>query len=379
MIYKNFKNMKLSALGMGAMRLPTIGSGWTAPIDEAATEIMVDYAIEHGINYFDTAWGYHGGKSETVMGKALGKHPREKWFLADKFPGYDLSNMDKVEEIFDEQLKRCGVEYFDFYLFHNVCEMNIDAYMNEKHGIYKFLYEQREKGKIRCLGFSAHGHLDIIKRFLAAYGDKMEFGQIQLNYIDWTFQEAKEKMTLLNEHHIPVWVMEPMRGGQLASLTDENTKQLKKLRPDENIPAWAFRFIQSIPNVIVALTGASDFEQLKANINTYDKERPLLEHETEILSGIAVNMLSKTTLPCTRCGYCIDHCPQNLNIPYLLELYNEHCFTRGGFLAPMALMALPDEKHPKACIACRKCEEVCTQQIKVSEGLADFADKLKGP
>jgi predicted aldo/keto reductase-like oxidoreductase len=144
MIYKEFQNVKLPALGFGAMRLPTIGSEWDSPIDETATEKMFDYAMEHGVNYFDTAWGYHGGQSEVITGKLLGKYPRDSWLLADKFPGYDLSNMDKVEEIFEEQLKKCGVDYFDFYMLHNVCEMNIDAYLDESIGIYDYLMVQKK-------------------------------------------------------------------------------------------------------------------------------------------------------------------------------------------------------------------------------------------
>lgn len=183
MIYRDFQDLKLSALGMGAMRLPVM-AGDDSAIDEAATAEMVAYAMERGINYFDTAWGYHGGHSEEVMGRVLSRYPRESFYLATKFPGYDLSNMDQVEAIFEKQLKKCGVEYFDFYLFHNVCEMNIDAYLDEKYGIYPYLMKQKKAGRIRHLGFSAHGSYEVMKRFLEAYGSEMEFCQIQLNYLD---------------------------------------------------------------------------------------------------------------------------------------------------------------------------------------------------
>ncbi|MDR1803591.1 MAG: aldo/keto reductase [Treponema sp.] len=380
MIYKDFKNLKVSSLGFGAMRLPVIGNDYSK-IDEAATENMTAYAIEHGVNYFDTAWGYHEGRSEIVMGKTLGKYPRESYFLADKFPGYDLSNMDKVEGIFEEQLKKCGVGYFDFYLFHNVCEMNIDAYLDTQYGIFDYLITQKETGRIRHLGFSAHGSYSVMKRFLDAYGEKMEFGQIQLNYVDWIFQDAKTKADLLKEYGIPVWVMEPMRGGQLAVLSDENTAKLKALRPLEDISAWAFRFIQSIPNVFVSLSGVSSLEQLQDNIETYKEEKPLTQHEFDTLLSIGEGMVQKITLPCTSCRYCLSHCPQQLDIPNLLDLYNEHCFTTAkgglGFIAPMALSALPQDKQPKACIACKNCEAVCPQQIKISDAMADFTAKLK--
>ena len=377
MIYKPFQDLKLSALGMGAMRLPVIG-GDDGKIDEKAAADMVAWAMEHGVNYYDTAWGYHNGQSELVMGRALKAYPREQFYLATKFPGYDLANMDKVEEIFQEQLRKCAVDYFDFYLFHNVCEMNIDAYLDHKYGIYDYLMEQKKNGRIRHLGFSAHGSYDVMKRFLEAYGNDMEFCQIQLNYLDWSFQDAKGKVKLLKEYHIPVWVMEPLRGGKLASLQPEDEAALKALRPEEKVPAWAFRFLQSIPEVTMILSGMSNMEQMQENIRTFEEEKPLSAKEQETLLAIADGMVNKIALPCTACRYCTSHCPQGLDIPGLLALYNEHCFTGGGFLAPMALSAIPKDKWPSACVGCRSCEAVCPQQIKISEAMADFTSKLEG-
>lgn len=377
MIYRKFKDKELSALGMGAMRLPVI-DGDDNKVDAPKVEGMVSYAMEKGINYYDTAWGYHGGNSETVMGEALSRYPRESFYLADKFPGYDLSNMDKVEEIFEKQLEKCQVEYFDFYLFHNVCEMNIDEYLNEDHGIMEYLWKQKENGRIKHLGFSVHGSFDVARRFLEKYGDRMEFCQIQLNYLDLTFQHADEKLKLLEEYGIPVWVMEPLRGGRLANLTDDQISRLKALRPDESAVGWAFRFLQSVPQVVVTLSGMSSFDQMKDNIAIFEKDAPLNDDEKGALQDIADDMLKEKVLPCTACHYCTSHCPQGLDIPELLKLYNEHAFTGGGFIAPMALSAIPDDKKPSACIGCRNCEAVCPQQIKISEAMADFSEKLKG-
>lgn len=377
MMYRDFQDVKLSALGMGAMRLPVV-DGDDSKIDEAAAFAMVDEAMARGVNYYDTAWGYHNGNSELVMGKALARHPREKFYLATKFPGYDLSNMGKVEEIFEKQLEKCQVEYFDFYLFHNVCEMNIDAYLDPKYGTYDYLMAQKKNGRIRHLGFSAHGDYDVMKRFLEAYGKDMEFCQIQLNYLDWDFQDAKRKVELLDQWNIPVWVMEPLRGGKLASLAPEDEAKLKALRPDEGIPAWAFRYLQSIPGVVVTLSGMSNMEQMKENIATFETDKPLNETELETLHAIAQGMVKKIVLPCTACHYCTSHCPQGLDIPNLLSLYNEHCFTQGGFIAPMALSAIPADKQPSACIGCRSCEAVCPQGIKISEAMVDFTAKLGG-
>ena len=376
MIYKRFKDIKLSALGFGTMRLP-VKNGVYSDIDEVAAGEMFDYAISHGVNYFDTAWGYHDGESERVVGRLLSKYPRDKFYLASKFPGYDLANMDKVESIFEAQLEKCKTDYFDFYLFHNVCEMNVDSYLDEKFGIFEYLKKQKENGRIKHLGFSAHGDLACMRKFLEKYGEYMEFGQLQINYIDWTFQNAREKVELLNGYGIPVWVMEPLRGGKLARLADEYESKLKAARPSEPIPAWAFRFLQSLPEVTVTLSGMSDFDQVKANIATFEEDKPLNAEELKTLEEIVDSMLGKTALPCTACRYCTSHCPQGLNIPDLIKLYNEHRFTGGGFIAPMALSAYAEEKKPSACIGCKSCEKVCPQGIKISEMMTDFTARLK--
>ena len=375
MLYKEFQGVKLSALGMGCMRLPVL-DGDDARVDQAAVDAMTDCAMEQGVNYYDTAWGYHSGNSERAIGKALARYPREQFYLADKFPGYDLSNMGKVREIFEEQLKKCGVDYFDFYLFHNVCEMNIDAYLAPQYGILDYLLKQKKNGRIRHLGFSCHGAMPVLKRSLEAYGAHMEFCQLQLNYIDWEFQDCKAKVELLEQYHIPVWVMEPLRGGRLARLSEEEAAPLKAMRPEETVPAWAFRFLQSIPGVKVILSGMSNLDQMKENLATFQEEKPLSSAEMDKLMETARGMTGKTALPCTACHYCVSHCPQGLDIPSLLALYNEHSFTGGGFLAPMALSAIPADKPPSACIGCRICEAVCPQQLKISEAMADFAAKL---
>ncbi|MBM6953625.1 aldo/keto reductase [Enorma phocaeensis] len=379
MLYKDFQGLKLSALGMGAMRLPVVG-GDDTKIDQGAVNEMVDYAMEQGINYYDTAWGYHGGNSEIAIGEALARHPRESFYIATKFPGYDLSNMDKVEEIFERQLEKTGMGYFDFYLIHNVCEMNIDEYLNPEHGIMPYLLAQKEAGRIRHLGFSAHGAIPVMERFLEAYGEHMEFCQIQLNFLDWQLQDARGKVELLKKWNLPVWVMEPVRGGKLAQITDEEAERLHALRPDESTVAWAFRFIQGIPEVCVTLSGMSNFEQLKENIATFSEEKPLNDEEAAALQAVVDEMLGRGTVPCTACHYCTSHCPQGLDIPKLLEMYNEAVVTggKGGFIPSMFVATLPEDKRPGACIGCGSCAAVCPQQIDIPSKLADFAAKLAG-
>lgn len=379
MIYREFKDLKLSQLGFGAMRLPVI-DGDDAKIDVPQTERMIEYAMEHGINYYDTAWGYHGEHSEEILGEALKKYPRDSYYLATKFPGYDLSNMPKVREIFAKQMEKTGHDYFDFYLLHNVCEVNVEQYLDPQYGIVEYLLEQKENGRIGHLGFSCHGEYETMKRFLERFGDVMEFCQLQLNYLDWEFQGGKEKVELLKQYGIPVWVMEPLRGGKLAKLSDEHEKALKALRPDETVPAWAFRFLQTIPEVAVILSGMSNEEQLHANIETFEKDLPLDEKEMGTVLQIAKVMGEDGSVPCTACHYCTDHCPAGLDIPRLISLYNEHNMTtKAGlfdFISPMAMAAEPEDKRPSAYLHCRSCEQVCPQQIKISEVMTAFAEAL---
>ncbi len=368
MIYKKFQGKSISALGLGAMRLPVI-DGDDGKIDEQATAQMVAYAMEQGINYYDTAWGYHRGQSELVMGRALAKYPRESFYLASKFPGYDLSNLGKVEEIFEKQLEKCGVEYFDFYMFHNVCEMNIDGYLNPAYGIFEYLRKQKENGRIKHLGFSAHGNMETMTRFLTVYGKDMEFCQLQINWLDWEFQSAKEKVALVRSYGIPVWVMEPLRGGKLVHTP------LGQAFEGRNPVEVAFRFTQGVDGVGVTLSGMSDLEQLKENIEIYQTDAPLTQEEENALFALGRSMTD--ALPCTGCKYCIGKCPMGLNIPYLIELYNEDKFSNGGFMAPMALSKMEENEKPSACLGCRACEEVCPQGIAISEALADFTKRLK--
>ena len=376
MIYREFKGKQLSALGMGCMRLPIIGDD-QSKIDIDAVREMVAYAMEKGINYYDTAWGYHDGQSEVVIGKVLADYPRESFYLASKFPGFSTANMEKVEEIFEKQLEKCGVEYFDFYMFHNLCENNVDGYLDPKYGILEYLLKQKENGRIRHLGVSTHGTLDTMRRFLDAYGEHMEFCQIQLNWLDWKLQNAKAKVDMLREYNLPVWVMEPVRGGKLVSLEEEYEKILKEARPDASIVEWAFRFLQTIPDVGMTLSGMSNFEQLRQNIATYETEKPLSEEEMALILGVAQKMTEKDTLPCTACRYCTTYCPMQLDIPMLIELYNEFNYLKGGFVPQMVVKSLPEDKRPAACLGCRACEEVCPQNIKISEMMSNFTEKLK--
>lgn len=371
MIYTDFQGKKLSMLGFGTMRLPTLENG---VIDEAQVEAMVQYAMEHGVNYFDTAYPYHGGMSEIVTGKTLRAYPRDTYYLATKFPGHQISESYDPAAVFEEQLKKCGVEYFDFYLLHNVYETSIQTYLDPRWGILDYFREQKRLGRIKHLGFSSHGGLECLREFLDAAGDDMEFCQIQLNWLDWTLQGAREKAALLNQRHIPIWVMEPVRGGRLCKLDASAEETLRALRPDESIPAWGFRFLQDIPGVTMVLSGMSDMQQMQENIATFAARKPLSPAENETLLRIAEGM--KNAVPCTACRYCTDQCPMGLDIPLMMATCSELRFTPTTNTA-MRLEGLPADKQPSACIGCGACAQMCPQKIDIPGVMKELNEKLK--
>ena len=376
MIYKQFKDRKLSMLGLGAMRLPVLDKD-EGKIDEAATAEMLAVAMEKGINYYDTAWMYHKENSEIVLGKLLKKYPRDSFHLASKFPGFAQDRIDNPAKIFERQLEKCQVEYFDFYLLHNLNEENAHWYTDPKYGLMDYLVEQKKNGRIRHLGVSVHGTYETLKAFLDMHGEHIEFCQIQLNWLDWTFQDAGAKVELLRERNIPVWVMEPLRGGKLVKMAAENEQTLRALRPDVSPVEWAFRFLQTIPEVTVTLSGMSNLQQLEDNIRIFETAQPLNDAEWNALQAISEQLQKTKTVPCTACRYCTGNCPQGLDIPVLLDMYNDYNVS-GGEGIPFGMGDIPEEKQPAACLGCRACEAVCPQQIKISEVLADFDAKMKG-
>lgn len=385
MIYQEFQGLQLSSLGMGNMRLPTTHEG--GPIDEKKAREIIDYAYEHGVNYYDTAFRYHSGESERFIGKALGEYPRESWYLASKMPGHMMQYKNgKLEltgylsgdriaspfDIFEEQLEKCGVDYFDFYLLHNLCETSYDFYTDESLGLVEYLLKQKELGRIRHLGFSAHGRAETIENFLN-WKDCFEFAQIQLNYMDWTLQDAKRKYETVTAHGLPVIVMEPCRGGGLASLNEKAGAMLKAARPKDSIASWAFRFLQSLPNVAVVLSGMTTMEQLKENVSLFSRHDPVTEEEKKLLFEAAATMAD--VLPCTACRYCCEGCPQSLDIPKLLSLYNEARFGP-AFTMHFTLGAMKENELPSACIACGACAAACPQGIDIPEAMGKFAQIL---
>lgn len=368
MIYSNFQGLKLSRLGFGTMRLPTCADG---SIDEEKTAQMLRYALEHGVNYFDTAYPYHGGKSETVIGRLLSAYPRDSYYLATKYPGHQTASTYDPAGIFEEQLRKCRVDYFDFYLLHNVCESSLPVYEDPQWGIIDYFLEQKRLGRIRHLGFSSHAQTETLRYFLDKYGRHMEFCQIQLNYLDWTLQDAKGKYDLLTERGIPVWVMEPLRGGKLAKLLDA-AAALRQTEPTATDCDFAFRWLQGLENAAVILSGMSSPKQLHENIATFAEPiRPLSAQQERLLLETAEAL--KNSLPCTACRYCVDGCPVGLDIPLLIATYNDLRF-QPSFTVSMRLEQLPPEQQPAACLACGACAQICPQKIDIPKAMRDLAE-----
>ena len=359
MIYFDFKDIKLSKLGLGCMRLPVKED---KSIDEDEVFKMVDYAIENGINYFDTAYPYHEGKSEIVIGKALARYPRDSFYLADKYPGHQIASEYHPDEIFEKQLKKVGVDHFDFYLLHNVYENSMKVYEDPKWGIIDYFIKQKEEGRIRYLGFSSHAKAENLEKFIDRHPGLFDFCQIQLNYVDWTLQEAEKKVELLKARNLPFMVMEPVRGGKLASLSKEDEEKLRQLRPDDSDVQWAFNFLLSKQGSAVILSGMSNFTQLKENIDTFNKNDPLNEKETKLILEIAEKL--KDSVPCTKCRYCTEGCPMSISIPEMIATYNE-IKTMPSTNAIMWLDTVDENSLPSACIGCGACASICPQNIDI--------------
>lgn len=375
----------VSLLGFGCMRLPVIDAKQDQ-IDIARAQEMIDYAYENGVNYFDTAYPYHEGKSELFIGESLKKYPRDSFFLADKMPGWSIKSAEDAPRIFYEQLEKCQVEYFDYYLCHSVgrdATHFTDVY--EKFGVLEFLLRMKKEGKIRHLGFSFHGPQDCFKPILD-YHD-WDFVQIQLNYVDWTYQDAREKYEMLTKRGIPCVVMEPVQGGNLVKLCDKSVERLKAAEPDRSIASWAIRFAASLPNVMTVLSGMSDMAQVKDNADTIGHFKALNEQDQELLEQARRDFLSSGSIPCTGCRYCMD-CPSGVDIPRVFFLYNrcvEHPKWTKEAKAPEEIKTnasiffemyhiLPTNNRAGSCISCDICKPLCPQSIAISERMQEIRD-----
>ncbi len=369
MIYNDFNGDKLSRLGFGCMRFKTDPE--TGEIDQQKVNAMFDLAISQGVNYFDTAYPYLGGKSEIAMAEALKKYPRESYYLVDKFPGHSLPGPVDNIALFNVSLNKCRTDYFDFYLLHNITEWSVKIYESEEYHIIPDMVRMKEEGKIRHLGFSFHGGPELLEEFLNRHEGVFEFVQIQCNYLDWTLQNAKKKYDIITDRGLGVWIMEPCRGGKLAQLSDENMARLKAFDLQRSAASYAFRFLQGLEQVKMILSGMNEVAQVEDNLNTFASYEPLSPEERQTLLEIAEGM--KKGVPCTGCRYCCAGCPMELDIPFLLECYNDYRYAE-SLTASQRLDGLTEDKKPTSCIACGQCSHACPQGIDVPAALAELSE-----
>ena len=365
---------KMPKLGFGMMRLPEKDGA----IDIEHVCRMVDKYMQAGMNYFDTAYVYHGGKSEVAAREALVKrYPRDSFMIATKLPAWELKQESDIERFFNEQLERAGVDYFDLYLLHSIEDgNNYDTY--EKYDCFKWGLQKKEEGKIRHFGFSYHGTPELLEKILDAHPE-MEFVQIQLNYLDRTnpVVQSQRLYDILAKRNIPIIVMEPIRGGMLASMAPEIEAKFKAARPDKSVASWALRFVGTLPGVMTILSGMSNEEQMEDNIGTFTDFEPLSEDEKRIVDEVTDEILSMAQIGCTACKYCVDGCPMSISIPDVFRTIN-------------TLRRYPDDWRSKNfysgliqrsgkasdCIGCGQCEGVCPQHLPIIELLKEASQIL---
>lgn len=366
MVNRSFNGRDVSLLGYGCMRLPCLVEG-KQDIDVARASEMIDYAYAHGVNYFDTAYTYHDGMSELFIGEALKKYPRDSFFLADKLPTWLIKSPEDVDRIFNEQLEKCQVDYFDYYLVHT---LNPATYKTCRDvPVFEMLEEKKAQGKIRALGFSFHSTPELLERILNEH--RCDFVQIQLNYLDWELQQASRQYELIEKKGIPCIVMEPVRGGTLATLSSGAARIFKEADAEASTASWAIRYAASLPNVMTVLSGMSDMEQTRDNVRTMEGFAPLTSGERDVISRALTEFLSNATIPCTGCRYCMD-CPAGVDIPAVFSLYNRHAIDKDSEEYLDGCRALGAAKQAGSCVACMACVERCPQGIKIPDRMKEI-------
>lgn len=366
---RRYRDIEVPLLALGCMRLPMRND----EIDQQELDRMVDYCMEHGANYFDTAYMYVDSKSELAIGKSLKRYKREDFILADKSPIYKMKTREDVRKIFEEQLKKCQVEYFDFYMCHNINKNSVDTYRNV--AMYDELVKLKKEGRIKYLGFSFHGTPDILREVVKEH--KWDFAQLQINYLDWDVVKAKEQYDIVQAEGIPVTVMEPLRGGGLVNLSDKALAKLKEHYPDTTPASFGLRWAASRKNVVTVLSGMSNLQQVKENIQTFIDYKEMTEDEIKVADEISKIIQSQGEINCTACKYCMEVCPRGINIPAAFALYNQYKISKSKMSFTMYYDTLSEAEQPDACIKCGLCSKNCPQNLDIPALLTKIADEYK--
>ncbi len=374
-----FNNAK--KLGFGLMRLPRLDPNDEGSIDLEQTKQMVDTFLQRGFTYFDTAWMYCAFKSENAVKEALtSRHPRESYTLATKLHAAYIHSLDDRDAIFNTQREKTGVEYFDYYLLHDVGAEHYEIY--KKYDCFAWIAEKKRQGLIKHMGFSFHDTAEVLDKILTEHPE-MEFVQLQINYLDWDSEgvQSRKCYEVATKHGKPVIVMEPVKGGTLAKLPAAAEALLRQADPGASIPSWAVRFAASLPNVKMVLSGMSSTEQLLDNTGYMQDFAPLTQQEQAVIAQAVDSINASIAIPCTGCSYCTEGCPMHIAIPKYFSLYNaemqelkEKDFTSQGTYYDNLTLTFGKASD---CIACGQCESVCPQHLPIIENLKRVAKQFE--
>lgn len=365
----------MKKLGFGLMRLPLTDREDPTSIDYDMLFLMVDRFLERGFTYFDTAYPYHSGFSQVAFKKAVvERYPREAFLIANKMPIWLVKSPEDYPRIFEEQLKKCGVTYFDYYMLHNSDFNNYTSTV--KHGGFAFMRQLKAEGKAKHIGFSFHDTSELLDEILTAHPE-MEFVQLQINYVDWESEsiQSRKCYEVARKHNKQVIVMEPVKGGTLAQVPPEVEALLKSRQPELSIPSWAVRYAASLPGVEMVLSGMSDLVQVLDNTSYMQDFIPLSTEEQQIVLQASELIRANTAIPCTACQYCVDDCPKKIPIPRYFAMYNQLKQFNNVFLEKLYYTNLTSAGYGKAsaCITCRRCEKHCPQHIGITNQLKEIA------
>lgn len=376
-MFKGVNKNMLNKLGFGLMRLPQINPEDPTSIDQETFNELVDKYMEKGFNYFDTAYGYHNGLSEVALRKGVvERYPRESFIIADKLPIYQITKEEELEPTFQEQLDRCGVEYFDYYMLHNISQWSKIGF--EDVDSFAFAKQKKEEGKIKHLGISFHDNVDLLESVLEKHPE-IEFVQLQINYLDWENPniQSRKCYEMATKYNKPVIVMEPVKGGQLATLPEKAKEELENYDSSKSIASWAIRFCASLDNVMMVLSGMNSMEQLEDNTEQFTNFEKLNDEDIEELAKVCKIINSSIQVPCTSCNYCLETCPQKIYISKFFELYNSAKLFDSPFPAEANyysnIILKGEYKGAGECVECGVCVQRCPQHLDIPEYLKEVS------